>query len=52
MAKLRVYFSKVANPMVIHLSGMCVCHRGTPVPTEDTTSFATVALEAAGCETP
>ena len=37
--KLRIYFGKSANPMVLHLSGMCVSHRDTPVPIEDTTSL-------------
>ena len=35
----RIYFGKKANPMVFHLSGTCVGHRDTPVPTEDTTSL-------------
>ena len=35
--KLRIHFGKSANPMVLHLSGMCVSHRDTPVPIEDTT---------------
>ena len=37
--KLRIYFGKSANPTVLHLSGMCVSHRDTPVPIEDTTSL-------------
>ena len=37
--RLRIYFGKSANPMVLHLSGMCVSHRDTPVPIEDTTSL-------------
>ena len=37
--KWRIYFGKKANPMVLHLSGTCVSHRDTPVPTEDTTSL-------------
>ena len=37
--KWQIYFGKNANPMVLHLSGMCVSHRDTPVPTEDTTSL-------------
>ena len=36
---LRIFLSKNANPMVLHLSGMRVCHHDTPVHTEDTTSF-------------
>ena len=37
--KLRIYFCKNAIPMVLHLSGMCVGHRDTPVPSDDTTSL-------------
>ena len=35
--KLRIYFGKNANPMVLHFSGMCVSHRDTPVSNENTT---------------
>ena len=37
--KWQIHSGKKANPMVLHLSGMCVNHRDTPVPTEDTTSL-------------
>ena len=37
--KWQIYFGKNANPMVLLLSCMCVSHRDTPVPTEDTTSL-------------
>ena len=36
--KLRTYFRQNANQTVLHLSGTCVCHHDTRVPTEDTTS--------------
>ena len=37
--KFQNYLVKNANPIVLHLSGMCVCHHGTPVPNENTTSL-------------
>ena len=44
--RLRIYFGKIANPMALRLSGMCVCHHDTPVHTEDTTSLRpSTALE-------
>ena len=45
--KLRIYFCKNAIPMVLHLSGMCVSHRDTPVPNRRHDIIATVALNAA-----
>ena len=39
MEGFRVYLGKNANPIVFHLSGMRVCQRDTPVPTEGTTSL-------------
>ena len=33
----RLHFGKNANPMALHLSGLCVCHHDTPVPNENAT---------------
>ena len=38
-SKLLIYFGTNANPMALHLSGLCVCHHDTPVPNENTTSL-------------
>ena len=37
--RLRIYFGKNANPMALHVFGMCVCHHDTPVPNENATSL-------------
>ena len=48
-SKLRIYFDKNANPMVLHLSGMCVSHRDAGA-YRGHDIIATVTLEVAGCE--
>ena len=43
--KWLIYFGKNANPMALRLSGMCVCHHDTPVPTKDTTTFGNLHMK-------